>query len=142
MLSRLFTAVHNEPSGAKANPVPLRTPVADGAGIEGLTVGVVVGVDLIAFGDIERVTGERQAVRLVETVEHGALVGQHLHNLAGARHRDQQPAVGREGGHPGPGYAGDDLQRPAGRDLGLPGPVERGLREIVGHAHGDCRGAG
>ena len=30
MLSRLLTAVHTEPSGATANPVPLRTPVANG----------------------------------------------------------------------------------------------------------------
>src|SRR3954471_3479146 len=31
MLSRLFTAVQTEPSGATARPVPLRTPVAKGA---------------------------------------------------------------------------------------------------------------
>ncbi len=30
MLSRLLTAVHTEPSGATASPVPLRTPVANG----------------------------------------------------------------------------------------------------------------
>ena len=29
MLSRLFTAVHTEPSGATASPVPLRTPRAN-----------------------------------------------------------------------------------------------------------------
>ena len=32
MLSRLLTAVHTEPSGATASPVPLRTPMANGCG--------------------------------------------------------------------------------------------------------------
>ena len=70
-----------------------------GAAVGRCAVGVVVGVDLIALGDVERVARERQPVRLVQPVErhrHPRAGSARLeaHHLPTARHGNQQAPSG------------------------------------------------
>lgn len=107
--------------------------VDNGAAVHRGAVGVVVGVDLIALGHVQRRPREEQSVRLVQPVEQGALCGKHFQHLAGAGDRDEQGSVGCPRGHAGLGHPRDDLKGPPVRDESLTRLVERCVVETFRH---------
>ena len=113
-----------------------------GAAIGRCAVGVVVGVDLVAFGDVERGARERQAVRLIQPVERHRQSGTGAarlgaHHLTAARHGDQQAPVRSPRGQPGLRDAGPHRQRPTRRHQRLARFVERWLGQIRIDLDGD-----
>ena len=117
-------------------------PGGHGPPIGGRAVGVVVRVDLVALGDVQRRTRERHPVRLVETVEQRRLLRRRtgfrrqLHDLSAGGHRYQQRAVRCPRLQPRLRDPRPHRHRPAVGHQRLPWLVERRLSQVAGNVDG------
>ena len=104
-------------------------------------VDVVVRVDLVALGDVQRRARERHPVRLVEALEQRRLLRRRtgfrrqFQDLPARGHRHQQRAVRRPRLQPGLRNPRPHTDRPALGYQRLPRLVEWRLGEVAGHVH-------